>query len=80
MLQDEEAKATGRPAPPPPLVEELSRTMGKAFGHYRQRVRRPAIALAPAAFEERSMQEDTFLVGSIMKEIVEPVFRQSNRK
>ena len=54
--------------------------MGKAFGHYRQRVRRPAIALAPAAFEERSMQEDIFLVGSIMKEIVEPVFRQSKRK
>lgn len=79
MLQDEEAKAhwSSRSAP---LVEELSRTMGKAFGHYRQRVRRPAIALAPAAFEERSMQEDIFLIGSIMKEIVEPVFRQSKRK
>ena len=45
-----------------------------------ERGRAYVIALAPAAFEERSMQEDTFLIGSIMKEIVESVFRQSKRK
>ena len=71
MLQDEEAKATGRPAPP------------LLWRSYRGRWGRRLAIIGNESEDlplRLSMQEDIFLIGSIMKEIVEPVFRQSKRK